>query len=455
MTGPTDADDGLLLGLDVGSSSVKAMLLDGSGKAAGTARVATPFADADGRSEATVAALIESVRAVVVGLGEARGRVVAVGITGMAESGAPLNREGDPLAPVIAWHDRRGEDVAQRVGTEVGPDLATSIGQPLRYVSTVAKLGWLVEDGVTGVSRWLGVPELVLHALTGAEATEHSLAARTGCRDIGRGTWIDDVAGRAGFSIDVFPEVVAAGEVMGRVTTEAASSLGLPPGVPVTIAGHDHLAGMVGSGGRPDDLANSVGTAETVVGRSPRLPDVAAAVDRGLAVTVFPGADGWAVLASAARSGIVLEDAAGRLGLAMDELDALAGGAHLLDAPDLSRALERRERVTLPDGPPGAVWHTLLHHLAARTATAAVRIVTVLGSRRRLVVFGGGVISDQWLLAKGELAPMPVWRSTAGAAARGAALYAGVAAAWWPSPSAAPAPRLEPVDPPRMGGAEG
>lgn len=437
----------LLLGIDVGSSRLKALLLDGGGKIAGTARMPSPFVDEGGRSEMTVAALASTVRLVLEALGDARARVAAVGITGVAESGAPLDAGGSPLAPVIAWHDRRGEDLAQRLTEELGPGLSERIGQRLRHVSTVAKLGWLVENGVSGVSRWLGVPELCLQALTGAEATEHSLAARTGCRDIGRSTWIDEVAERAGFSVGVFPVVAAAGAAMGRVTPGAATWFGLPPGIPVTVAGHDHLAGMVGSGASVDDLANSVGTAETVVGRASGLPAVPDALDRGLAVTVFPGGDGWAVLASAARSGIVLEGAAGQLGRGLEELDALAEGAELLDASSLSESLERREQPALPEGPPGAVWHTLLHHLAARTARAAVQVVSLVGPRRRLVVFGGGAASSPWLLAKAELAPLPVWRSTADAAARGAAVYAGMSAGWWPAPAAAPRPPLEPVDP--------
>jgi xylulokinase len=423
------------------------LLVDGEGRSAGTASVPTPFVAGSRRSEAPAASLAEALRRALEALGDARGRVAAVGITGVAESGAPLDLHGTPLAPVIAWHDRRGEDVAQRLTVELGPALATRIGQRLRYVSTVAKLGWLIDHGLTGVTRWLGVPELALRSLTGAEATEHSLAARSGCRDIGRDSWIDEIAEAAGFSSCVFPPVAAAGEVMGTVTAEASRSSGLPVGIPVTVAGHDHLVGMVGSGATMTDLANSVGTAETVVGRAAALPDVDAALSRGLAITVFPGGEGWAVLGSAARSGIVLEAAAARLGRTLGELDALAVGADLLDAPDIPDCLERREPPPLPDGPPGAVWHTLLHHLAARTAHAAGQVVSVLGPRRRLIVFGGGGASAPWVQAKAELAPLPVWRSTTRqAAARGAALSAGTALGWWSSPTAAPPPALVPVD---------
>lgn len=58
----------------------------------------------------------------------------------------------------------------------------------------------------------------------------------------------------------------------------------------------------------------------------------------------------------------------------------------------------------------------------------------------RMVVIGGGGRSAPWLRAKAAVAPVPVWRSSAfEAAARGAALCAGVAAGWWPDVDAAPA----------------
>jgi xylulokinase len=203
----------------------------------------------------------------------------------------------------------------------------------------------------------------------------------------------------------------------------------------------------VGSGSGPDDLANSVGTAETVIGRSAALPDVGAALDAGAAVTLFPGGDGWAVLASGARAGLAIDHAAGVLGSSPADLDALAaGGGGTLDAPDLLDSLRRRDPPALPGGDPGAVWRTLLDALAACTAEAATRVTGVLGPAPRLVVFGGGGRSAPWLAAKARRADLPVWRSGAGeAVARGAAIAAGVSAGWWPSAAAAPAPVVERV----------
>jgi xylulokinase len=417
-TGPTTTE--FLLGLDIGTSRTKAVLLDaGGGGEAGAATVATPFVTTDGRVEMPVDALLGCLHEVLASMGDARRQVVAVGVAGIAESGVPLDDTGRPLAPVIAWHDERGAEAVALLEQEFGPDLALRNGQPPNTKMTAAKLGWLVaHGGVRGMHRWLGVPELALRALTGVEATEHSLAARTGCYDVVDRQWMPDVAGALGFSTAAFAPVHAAGSVMGRVSAEGGAWSGLPEGVPVTIAGHDHLAGMAGAGAGPDDVANSVGTAETVAGRTATVPDMAAAVASRAAVSVYPGGTEWAVMVSAARAGPVIEEAAASLGLSPAACDALS-----------------------PDDERGRIWAGVLAGLTDRTADAYRRLTGVIGPRSRVVVFGGGSVSEPWLRAKAAALPVPVVRSTVtSAVARGAAVHAGVAAGWWPSEGEAPAP---------------
>ncbi|MGI9023184.1 MAG: FGGY family carbohydrate kinase, partial [Acidimicrobiales bacterium] len=244
----------LLLGLDIGSSRIKALLLDDRGHDAGGARVGTPFGWGGAATELSVADLVGAVAETLSRVGPPRRRVVAVGITGMAESGSPLDTQGRSLAPVIAWHDPRGAEVADRLVDHFGADLAMHIGRSVRPVSSVAKLGWLVDHGVVGTAGWLGVPELCLDALTGSRATEFSLAACSGCWDVTDRTWLGEVAEVAGFDAAVLPRVLPAGRVMGRVSAAAASWSGLEPGTAVTLAGHDHLVAAVGAGAAPGDL---------------------------------------------------------------------------------------------------------------------------------------------------------------------------------------------------------
>lgn len=491
----TLAPEPLLLGLDLGTSSLKALLVDGAGTEHGCVSVATPFR----AGEMTVDQLNEALGRLCRQLDEpTRSRVAAVGIAGLAESGAPLDHQDRALAPVIAWHDSRGAEVVERLLRQFGPDLERAIGQRLRTVSSVAKLGWLVDHGVGPVDCWLGVPELALHALTGCRATEFSLAARTGSYHVAERRYLPSVVEALGVGA-VFPPVLAAGSDMGRVSPRGASWFGLPPGIPVTVAGHDHLAGLLGSGATVRDVGNSVGTAETVVVAVAAF-DVDAALSHRVAVTVLPGGKGWALLASAVRSGHVVSAVAQALGGSPQELDARAVRARRIAVDDsVIDAAVRGEPIQLPAGDPGALWNGVLDALAARTWDAVDRLhavatcggasglQSVAGSVGRrgvadgheavavpalghvavarsasvgrpgaedgaegfggLVVFGGGSRSRPWLGAKAAARPgVVVSRSGAAeAVARGAALCAGAAAGWWAAPGEGPTLAPEPV----------
>jgi xylulokinase len=206
----------------------------------------------------------------------------------------------------------------------------------------------------------------------------------------------------------------------------------------VTLAGHDHLAGAAGVGAAPGDLVNSVGTAETVLGLTSTAPDLVRALELRTPVSVAPGGKAWVVLAGAARAGVVLAAAAGLLGHSIEELDAMAEDAPCVDAEAFLRDLQAGEGAGPPEGTPGGVWRGLLHALAERTAEAVARVAELVPARRMLVI-GGGSTSRPWVREKVALVPLPVVRpATSQAVARGAAVFAGEAAGWWPSPAAAP-----------------
>jgi xylulokinase len=235
---------------------------------------------------------------------------------------------------------------------------------------------------------------------------------------------------------------------MGTVSAQAAERWGLPEGIPVTLAGHDHLSGAVGAGAGPRDLVNSVGTAETVIGYTEQAPDVARALELRTTVSAAPGGEGWSVFAGAARAGVVLAAAAELLGGSIAELDALAESAEPAEVGGVVEALQSGHRIDLGASAPGAVWRGLLMALAARTAESAGRLLSLGIQAERLLVIGGGSRCRPWLAAKARLSPLPVAQPrTSQAVARGAALFAGTAAGWWPTPTDAPKVDVEPCSP--------
>ena len=112
----------LLLGIDVGTTYCKALVLDAGGEELGESRERTPWTPLPTGAEIDPHALARTALAVATrALAEsAPGVVAAVGIAGMAETGVLLDRRGVPVGPAIAWHDARGSDEARSIGDELG-----------------------------------------------------------------------------------------------------------------------------------------------------------------------------------------------------------------------------------------------------------------------------------------------------------------------------------------------
>lgn len=251
----------LVLGLDIGSTTTKAALVAVADDVVVVRVARTPTPASPGELVAAAAAVT---RECLVG---ANGSIVAVGIASMAESGAALGADGAPLTPLLRW-DRRVDprhldDLLAR-----HPDLPSRTGVPATTKPAAVALTALAAekpDRFQAMRHWAGAADLVAYALTGMRATDHTLAARTMMAGSRGDRWDAAVLDGIGIDATVLPEVRAPGEPVAE-TSDAARAFGLPRGVPVHIAGHDHAVGAWASGVRaPGAVADSLGTAEAVV----------------------------------------------------------------------------------------------------------------------------------------------------------------------------------------------
>lgn len=453
--------DGLLVGIDVGTTATKVVALgvDGVERSAGAA--ATPWDTVPTGAQVAPEALLEAVTSAVrqaLHAVEARD-VVAVGVASMAETGVVLAADGRPLAPAVVWSDRRAADdgaalmtdlgarqVARRAGLEAGPKLSA------------AMFRWLArnEPGVREARRWLSVAEWIVHALGGEAVAEASLASRTGWLDLDTGDWWPEALAWSGIDAELLPAVRRAGSPAGAAIHD------LVAGAVLTVAGHDHQAAAVGAGAiRDGDVLDSCGTAEAFVRAVPAPVDadtrgdiVAAGLSVGRSVlperlTVIGGFPSGArlqrVLDRLSRSGAdgddrsVLDAQARRLpappAISLDDLDALLG------SPDdlLDRAAELHGLTS-----PAAVWRAAATAVAGHGAAVLGRLDQLVGPRTRLVAVGGWAADGVLAAAKEQLLGPLVRPRTAEAGARGAAVLAGVAAGVYPDATAAPTPEVGP-----------
>ncbi len=424
----------LLAGLDVGTTSVKALLLTPEGDEVALGRAPTTWTSTELGAETSAESILDAARHA---LADASAqvpddRVTALGVASMAESGVLVGPDDAPLAPVIAWHDHRDEeqlrDLVARLG---GETFSLRTGLPLWTQWSLTKHRWLVDNVpvARGATRRYNIAEWVARGLGGAPVTELSLASRTGWLDLAtKLPWGESMAW-SGAPRAMLGDLVTAGTPIG--TARTGGDLAAVDGATLTIAGHDHQAAVVGVGssGAGDEL-DSCGTAEAFVRTiAPGLAPEAICALTGAGVTVGWHAieDRWCLL-GATQGGLVLGRVQAALGVDRGGLVALdAAALAAADDPDVLRITDSAEVTVRPGADPGEVWRAATRAVAHAAQKLGDTLDRASGPRRDLVVAGGWTHSTAVMAAKAE-AFGPLRRAaTAEAGARGAAFIAGLA----------------------------
>ena len=267
------------VGVDVGTTFIKAVVYNADLSAVGEDKVRTPWrqtqSGGDADPDAIVAAVVQALEGALARAGTVR--VDALGVTGMGETGVLVDGHGHPVAPAIAWHDRRGLAQAHALARAVD-GFAESSGRAPSPLPSVVKWRVLSDDGLDlgRVRRWYNMAEWVVHRLGGQPQTEASLVSRTGALDVRRGELNPDAVHWAGGRLDWFGQVVPAGTPAGLATVGPPAILGSM----TTVAGLDGYASALGVGADTADVAFlSCGTSGAAVRTVPGvLTDVSIAL---------------------------------------------------------------------------------------------------------------------------------------------------------------------------------
>lgn len=308
----------LVLGVDIGSTTTKAALV-AVGAAVSVMHVARAATPAD------VPRLLDAVGTVVREcVAAAAGPIAAVGVASMAESGAALGADGAPLTALLRW-DRPVDIAHLETLLAAHPSLPASTGVPATTKPAAVALTALraeKPETFAGMRHWAGVSDLVVHALTGRRATDHTLAARTMLAGEEGAAWDAELIDSLGLNPATMPSLRPPGEPAG---SSLAGALGLDAGIPVFIAGHDHAVGAWAVGARhPNDVADSLGTAEAII-RVTDTVDVPRAVADGFAVGRTVDGAARTILGGSRACGAMLAwwDARHPDDRALDRLEAL------------------------------------------------------------------------------------------------------------------------------------
>jgi xylulokinase len=281
----------LFLGIDVGTSAIKAILVDPPGEVVASSTVpltlATPRPGwAEQHPDDWWAACVASIRELLAKRPGAK--VAAVGISGQMHSSVFLDASGKVIRPALLWCDGRTTAECAEITRQAGGEdaLRDWVRNPAIEGFTLPKVLWLRNHEAAAFGRLAKVmlaKDFIRYRLTGAMATEPSDASGTLMFDPATQRWSQPLLDAVDVNPALLPDVGASAGILGRVTDAGARATGLSAGTPVVGGGADNACGAAGVGVvAPGEAVVSWGTSGTVL-----APTAQPLVDPGLRAHTF------------------------------------------------------------------------------------------------------------------------------------------------------------------------
>lgn len=266
--------EGLVIGIDVGTGGVRALVIDGAGNVVAEAKAAYPLLmprpgwteqNPDDWWQAAVTALRELSAA----LGERVRNVAAIGLTGQMHGSVFLDKQGEVIRPALLWNDQRTVTECKQIEEAIGRERLVQItGNEALTGFTSPKILWLRNHEPEAYGRLAKVllpKDYIRFRLTGEYASDMADASGTLLLDVKKRAWSDEVLAALDLNPALMPAVYEGPDVTGHVTEEAARATGMPSGIPVVAGGGDQAAGAVGLGVVREGIVScSLGTSGVV-----------------------------------------------------------------------------------------------------------------------------------------------------------------------------------------------
>ena len=323
----------IILGIDIGTSSVKALFIDLDGNILRRAE-AKHVTNTDGNSHAEQDAqdFLSGLREISIKNADLIRDVVAIGLSGHTPSVVCVDVKGNAVRPVITWQDNRATLEAEELQKKFANPL-TTVGTSLPWSASAcpAKLFWLSrhEPEIKKRTRWVLQPkDFIGFHLTG-RAISDPWSTKGICNVISKSP-ITDVLEFVGWGPEICPELMDGFASRGTVTAPAADYFKLPVGIPVSVGWSDAMSGMVAMGVMTEPSSFIITGTSAIVGASSSTPPTDGG---GLYVIPDTCSPLSVTYGPTQSSGSSVEWAAMLLGVESDEFIDLAEKSQSTDLP--------------------------------------------------------------------------------------------------------------------------
>ncbi len=450
----------LLMGIDLGSTSTKAVVYDAEGNMVASAAGKLPLTHDDPAHPAWCvwqpsdvwANVVEVIRGAAAKIPPG-GKLKALAVTGFGMDGVPLDAAGNELFPFISWHCTRNLPQFERAQELLGEKLIfeETCKRPM-LIDSIYRMMWMADNHpeiLDATHKWLLIEDYVNYKLCGVMASDYSMSSTISALKQEDHTWSDTILNKLSVPRRILTDPMQSGTVLGRVLPDVCGLTGLSSDVLVVLGGHDYICAALALGIRDEsEIADISGTWEMLVKGARSVKDYKYS-DECFYIESHVAKDAYCLISSTV-SGSIMEWARYNLSGGIDanspklweELMAQAQAAPLgahgctllphfsgsnaprVEPTSLGAFVGMNGLVTR-----GGMLRSVVEGLTYKTREMLESMTISSGLPRTMKVVGGAINNPFWMQAKADIMGISVEASGLyEATPLGAALLAGIGA---------------------------
>lgn len=255
-----------MLGVDIGTTSTKAVLFTESGEIVQQENIGYPLytpdiSTAEQDPEEILQAVVKSISNVMRLSRIAPDELLFISFSSAMHSIIAIDENDQPLTQCITWADNRSEAWARKIKQELnGHEVYKRTGTPIHPMSPLSKIAWIVNDRpelAAKVKKYIGIKEYVFNKFFNRYVVDHSLASAMGMMNLKNLAWDEEALQIAGVTSDQLSELVPTTEIFSDCNPKLAKKLGISPQTSFVIGASDGVLSNIG--------VNAIGKGEVAV----------------------------------------------------------------------------------------------------------------------------------------------------------------------------------------------
>ncbi|MCM3039497.1 gluconokinase [Paenibacillus motobuensis] len=253
-----------MLGVDIGTTSTKAVLFTDQGEVIQTENIGYPLhtpdmSTAEQDPEEIFQAVLQATSNIT--LHHPDKQPAFISFSSAMHSVIAMDDNDLPLTPCITWADSRSEAWAQKIKKEMnGHEVYRRTGTPIHPMSPLSKITWIVNDRpeiATKTKKYIGIKEYIFKKLFDRYVVDHSLASSMGMMNLFTLDWDEEALNIAGITRDQLSELVPTTQIFSNCNQDLAQRMGIDPQTPFVIGASDGVLSNLG--------VNAIGKGEIAV----------------------------------------------------------------------------------------------------------------------------------------------------------------------------------------------